>query len=254
MLTGLTGNVTIPRKKAGVVAGWVAENSPLPNSDMEFDGVTLTPKHAGVITEWSRNMIMQASPDVEQLARNDMAAELASVLDRAAIAGSGTGAEPRGILYTPGIGSVVIGTDGGPGGNFLIDALADLMGEVEDADATGGSMAFLTNTKVRRAAAKLKDGQGNPLGVQVVFQGLMPAVSNNVPSNLTKGDGTDLSAVIYGNWSDLIIGVWSELDILVNPFESSAYAKGNVQIRAMMTVDIAVRHPESFASITDIEA
>jgi len=251
MLTGLTGNVTIPRKKAGVVAGWVAENTPLPTSDMQFDGVTLTPKHAGVITEWSRNMIQQASPDVEQLARNDMTAELAGTLDRAAILGSGVAPEPRGILNTPGIGSVAIGANGGA---ITFNALADLMGAVDDADATGEAMGFLTNTKVRRQAAKALDGQGNPFGVQVMFQGLAPAISNNVPGNLTKGTGTDLSPIIYGNWSDLIIGVWSELDILVNPFESIAYAKGNVQIRAMMTVDIAVRHAESFAAIRDVKA
>ncbi len=251
MLTGLTGNVTIPRRKASVVAGWVAENTALPNSDPAFDSITLSPKHCGVISEWSRNMIQQASPDVEQLARNDMAQELARTLDLAAILGSGTGAEPRGILNTSGIGSVALGANGGP---ITFDALADLMGVVDDADATGGSMGFLTNTKVRRAAAKLKATDGNPLGVQVMFQGMTPTVSNNVPSNLTKGTGTNLSPVIYGNWSDLIIGVWSELDILVNPYEATAYAKGNVQIRAMMTVDIAVRHPESFAAIRDIAA
>ena len=251
MLTGLTGNVTIPRRKASVAAGWVAENTALPNTDPQFDGVTLSPKHAGTISEWSRNMIMQASPDVEQLARDDMAAELARTLDVAAINGSGAGAEPRGILNTSGIGSVAIGTNGGA---ITFDALADLMGAVDDVDATGGSMGFLTNTKVRRAAAKVKDGQGNPLGVEVMFQGLTPTITNNVPSNLTKGTGTGLSPVFYGNWSDLLIGVWSELDILVNPYEATAYAKGNVQIRAMMTLDLAVRHPESFAAIKDVLA
>lgn len=251
VLTGLTGNVTIPRRKASVVAGWVAENSPLPVSDPQFDGVTLAPKHAGGITEWSRNMIQQASPDVEELARNDMALTLAELLDAAAIAGTGTNNQPRGILHTSGIGSVSIGTNGG---SITYDALADLMGMVEDANAAGGSMGFLTTTKVRRQIAKLKDTAGNPLGVPVAFQGATTAFSNIVPATGTKGTGTGLAAVIYGNWSDLLTGVWSELDILVNPYESVAYSKGNVSIRAMMTVDIAVRHPESFAAITDVAA
>lgn len=251
VLTGLSGNVVIPRRKASVVAGWVAENSPLPNSDPQFDGVTLTPKHAGVITEWSRNMILQASPDVEQLCRQDMALVLAEMLDAAAIAGTGTNNQPLGILNTPGIGLVAMGTNGGA---VTYDALADLVGQVDDANATGGSMAFLTNSKVRRSVAKIKDTAGNPLGQSVIFQGGNAAFSNIVPSNLSKGTGNNLSAVIYGNWSDLLIGVWSELDILVNPYESSAYSKGNVSIRAMMTVDVAVRHPESFAAIKDAVA
>jgi len=251
VLSGLTGNVLIPRRKASVVAGWVAENSPLSVSDPQFDGVTLTPKHAGVITEWSRNMIMQASPDVEQLCRDDMSKTLAELLDVAAIAGTGTNNQPLGVLNTPGIGKVAIGTNGG---TLTYDAVADLVGQVDDANADGGSMGFLTNTKVRRQVAKLKDTAGNPLGLPVIFQGGTTTFTNTVAATGTKGTGTNLSPLIYGNWSDLLIGVWSELDILVNPYESTAYSKGNVSIRAMMTVDLAVRHPESFAAITDIAA
>ncbi|HWX49665.1 MAG TPA: phage major capsid protein [Roseomonas sp.] len=251
VLTGLTGNLSIPRRKASITAGWVAENTALPNSDPQFEAITLSPKHAGAISEWSRNMILQASPDVEQLARNDMAATLSELLDAAAISGTGANNQPTGILNTAGIGTVAMGTNGSAP---TFDKLADLVGLVEDANADGTSMGFLTNTKVRRAAAKVKDSAGIPLGLDVMFQGQRVAVSNIVPSNLTKGTGTNLSAAIYGNWSDLLIGVWSELDLLVNPFESTAYSKGNVSIRAMMTVDIAVRHPESFAAITDLVA
>jgi len=157
---------------------------------------------------------------------------------------------PRGILNTSGIGSLAMATNGAA---LSFDAVADLMGQVDDANAEG--TGFLTNTKVRRAAAKLKDTNGNPLGLSVVFQGQTPTISNIVPANLTKGTASGTcSALIYGAWSDLLIGMWSELDILVNPYESTAYGRGNVQIRAMMTVDIAVRQPASFAAIQDILA
>lgn len=251
VLSGLVGNVVIPRRKASMVAGWVAENSALNLSDPQFDGVTLTPKHCGLLTEFSRNMILQASPDVEQLARQDMALVLAEALDAAAVAGTGASNQPRGILATPGIGGVAMGANGGV---LTYDALADLMGQVDDANATGGSMGFLTNTKVRRAAAKIKDTTGKPLGLPVVFQNAITAFSNIIPASGTKGTGTGLSSIIYANWSDLLIGLWSELDILVNPYESVSYAKGNVSVRAMMTVDIATRHVESFAAITDVAA
>jgi HK97 family phage major capsid protein len=251
VLSGLTGNVVIPRRKASTTSGWVAENTALTASDPQFDGVSLTPKHAGVITEYSRNMILQSSPDVEVLTQADMAALLAETLDTAAIAGTGASNQPLGILGTPGIGNVAIATNGGA---LTYDAVADLVGQVDDANADGSGMGFLTNTKVRRAAAKLKDSTGVPLGLASIFQGKPVSYSNIVPSNLTKGTGTGLSALIYGNWQDLLIGVWSEIDILVNPYESTAYAKGNVSIRAMMSVDIAVRHPLSFAAITDIVA
>jgi hypothetical protein len=75
-----------------------------------------------------------------------------------------------------------------------------------------------------------------------------------VPATFTKGTGTALSALIFGDWSQLLLGFWSELDILVNPYDSTAYAAGGVLIRAMMTCDVEIRHPLSFAAITDLIA
>ena len=249
VLSGLTGNVVIPRRTGSAVSYWVPENAPLTVSDPSFDGLTLTPHHAGCLSEMSRNMVMQASPDVEQLCRADMAAVLGETLDAAAINGPGTNAAPRGILSTAGIGSISLGSSGG---SLSYDSVADLVGTVGDANATGG--AFLTNTRVVRAASKLKDTSGKPLGSAVVFQGQPVQVSNLVPSNGTKGSGTGLSSLIYGNFSDLLIGIWSELDVLVSPYAAGSFEKGNVMVRAFMTVDVAVRHPQSFAAITDIVA
>lgn len=251
VLSGLVGNVAIPRLKQDATAAWVNENQAIPTSDMAFGQVGLTPKHVGARTEFSRNMLLQSSPDIETLVRADFAAVLAAEVDRAAIAGSGVAPEPLGILNTPGIGSVTLAANGGP---ITFDAVADLQGAVDDANVTGASMAFLTNTKVRRQAAKIKDSNGVPLGLATIFQGGNLAVTNNVPGNLTKGTGTDLSALIYGNWSDLLLGYWSEFDLLVNPFAEEAYAKGNVQVRGMVTMDVAVRYPQSFAAIKDIKA
>lgn len=252
VLSGLIGNLDIPRLKASAAVGWVAENAALTlDTAQNFDKVSLTPKHAGCLVELSRNMLLQDSPDVEQLIRNDLAQTLAGALDAAAINGSGSGNQPRGILNTSGIGSVAIGTNGG---SLLYEHVADLVGAIEDANAADDSVGFVSNTKVKRAAIKMTDAQDRPLGADVVWQGLPRAFTNSAPSNLTKGTGTNLSALIYANWSDLIVATWSELDLLVNPFESTAYSKGNVQVRGMMTVDIQVRTPESFAAITDIVA
>lgn len=251
VLSGLVGNVAIPRLKQDATAAWVNENQAIPASDLAFGQVSMTPKHVGARTEFSRNMLLQSSPDIETLVRADFAAVLAAEVDRAAIAGSGTAPEPLGILNTPGIGRVNLGTNGGP---LTFDAVADLQGAVDDSNVTGASMAFATNTKVRRQAAKLKTTDGMPLGLSTVFQGGALSISNNVPGALTKGTGTALSALIYGNWSDLLLGYWSEFDLLVNPYEATAYSKGNVQVRGMVTMDVAVRYPQSFAAITDIAA
>jgi HK97 family phage major capsid protein len=250
VLSGLVGNVAIPRQTQATTAAWVNEDSPIPMSDMAWDQVNLTPKHVGARTEFSRNLLLQSSPDIETLVRQDFAAVLAREVDRAAVSGTGAAPYPRGILNTAGIGNVTLGTNGGA---LSYDAIIDLIGQVEDAYVAGTNAGFLGNRKIKRAVLKMKNTTGDPYGANVVFQGINQVYSDVVPSNITKGTSVGLlSALIYGNWSDLLVGYWSEFDLLVNPYEGVAYSKGNVQVRGMITMDVTVRHPKSFAVIADV--
>ena len=72
---------------------------------------------------------------------------------------------------------------------------------------------------------------------------------SDVASDLTKGTRTNPSAVIYGNFADLLIGMFGQLEILVDPYTD--FAKGTVGVRALQSIDIAVRHAESFAAMQD---
>lgn len=253
VLGGLVGNLAIPRLKASATAMWVAENSPITPSDPQVEQVLFTPKHCGGIVEMSRNMIQQPSLDVARMVENDLAQLLAVALDKAAILGGGTN-EPAGLLYT---GSGINIVAGGPNGLALSWAnVVALIAAVDASNALDGSMAFLTNGKAVKAMRTTAKTVGDTASTflqsdAATLAGYPLASSLNVPSNIVKGSGTGLSAVIFGDWSQLYIGFWSELDILVNPYESTAYAKGNVQVRAMMTADVKIRQPLSFAAIVD---
>lgn len=110
VLSGLSGNVSIPKHGSGLTVGWVAENSALSPSDMTFDSVTMAPRHAGGVTELSRQLIQQSSPDIEQLVREDLAAMIAQAIDSALIQGGGSN-EPKGVLSSVGTnGDVQSGT------------------------------------------------------------------------------------------------------------------------------------------------
>ena len=50
--------------------------------------------------------------------------------------------------------------------------------------------------------------------------------------------------VYFGNYSDLLVGMYGGLDLLVDPFTSSA--SGTVRVRALQSVDVAVRNAVSF--------
>lgn len=241
VLSGLVGNVSIPGLKASGTAEWIAENAALSGGDQEFRDVTMSPKHVGALTEFSRNMLLQTSPDIEQLIRADFADILAQGLDRVSIQGGGSN-EPIGILETASIGSF----DGStwPG---ILSALEDL----GIANADFGSLGWAMNPSVQRKLRSTLKVSGDA-GAGFIMEspndlaGYRAAVSNNVPSNL--GSPSEDSALIFGNWQDLIVGYWSAVEILVNPYETTAYKKGNVQVRGLLTADVAVRHVESFTA------
>lgn len=242
-LTGLTGDVVIPRETDSPNVAWVNENEALPIDGATFDSLTLTPHHVGVITELSRQLIMQSSPAIEQLVRNMMSRNIALEIDRAAIAGSGTGAEPRGILNDPGVPSVAFATD-------LFTTTANMIAAADIANV-GTERAFVSTNGVRAAAMKLRDGDGHPITLAETFHNEPAYFSNQVPGTL--GDGND-QGLVYGDWRDFLIGIWSQLDVLVNPYAETAYSKGNILIRAMATVDFGVRRPASFTKASGVNA
>lgn len=241
VLSGLAGNVAIPKRTGSVSAGWVNENQALTFSDQNFSQVEMSPKHVGAITELSRNMLLQSSPDIEQLTRNDMAAVLAQAIDTAAIQGNGTAPNPRGVLNVVGVGSTTLSAT--PTWAEVLNFLGDL----EDTNNEGTGWAMHPKAR-RKFKATLKEsgdaGAGYLMDDDNRLAGYGTAATTTLPTNL--GTGTNESPVIFGRWSDLMIGYWSAFDLLVNPYESTAYSKGNVQVRAMLTADVAVRHAESF--------
>lgn len=243
VLTGLTGNVIIPRETGSPNVGWVNENQALPTGNAAFDSLSMEPHHVGAITEISRQLIMQANPAADAILRAMLSRNLALEIDRAAIAGSGTGAEPRGILNDPDVDTVPYATD-------LFTTTANMIAAADLANI-GSTRSFLGTNGVKASASKRRDTNGRAIPLSETFHDELTRFSNQVPSTL--GAATDEHALVYGDWSDFLIGIWSQLDILVNPYAESAYNKGNILIRAMATVDFGVRRPASFVKTSGLK-
>lgn len=250
-LSGLVGDIDIPRQTGTATTYWLAEQAAPTKSDQTTDKVNLSPKTVGAKTVISRKLRQQASLDVEAMVQRDLATALALEMELAIINGSGASNQPRGILNVSGIGDVAGGTNGAAPTWANIVALETA---VSVANADIGSLSYLTNAKVR---GKLKNtskvsGQNGFLweSGQQPLNGYGAAVTNLVPSNLVKGtSGATCSAILFGNFSDVIVGMWGGLDILVNPYTGGD--QGDVSIRVLQDMDVALRHPESFAAMKD---
>jgi HK97 family phage major capsid protein len=253
MMQGLKGDVAIPALNAKTAVGFVAENN-APGSEgaPTFRQVTMSPKTLVQYVDISRKLSMQSDPSVEQVIRDDLTRQFAAKIDEVAIEGGGSN-EPTGITQTSGIGSVAIGTNGGA---ITYAALVDLEKEVAIDNALGGSLAYLTNPKVvgemRQTSRQASGVEGNfILNDSNTILGYNVASTTLVPSDLTKGTSSGVcSAVIFGNFNDLMIGMFGGLDVLVDPYTGSA--TGATRIAMYQDVDVAVRHAESFAAILDV--
>lgn len=252
-LFGLIENASIPRMTVGTSAEWIAEDAAATESSPQFDSVDLTLKQLSANARLSRRQMKQSLPALDQMLTQDMRNQIAVALDRAAIAGTGTGTQPRGILSTPGIHTRAMGANGGAITWAALTALAAL---VKGANVAADSLGWLTNHKVEGAMHSTPRVTGtetmilSPDEADPVIARHPARFSGNVPGNLTKGSGTNLSALIFGNWSDLLIGQWGGVDVIVD--DATEASKGNVRIAAHSEWDIAVRHAEAFGAITDI--
>jgi len=255
-LRDLNGNIAIPSQTGAATGYWVGENGAPTESQQTVGQVTLTPKTVGAFTDFSRRLLLQSSLDVEAFVRADLAASIGQMLQAAAINGSGASNEPTGILNASGIGAVVGGTNGlAP----TYDHMVDLESAVANVNPDMGNLAYLTNTKVRgklRKTQEFASTNGKPVwsssgqaGVGEVL-GYQALTSNSVPSNLDKGTSVGVaSAILFGNWSELIIGMWGGLDIMLDPYTGAT--AGTKRVVALQDVDVALRRAASFAAMKD---
>ncbi len=257
VLSGLQGNVNIPKRTSGASTEWIGESvtsatgGSLTTGDSIYTQVPLRFNSLRTSTVLSREILIQSSPDIENLTRADMAMAMALGLDLAAINGTGSGNEPEGLLTQAGVTDIELGTNGGP---LTWLRAVQMIGAVRRNNAHNlPGQGFLgTATAWEHAMTQTKDaGSGRFILENDQIAGRRFETSEQLPSDLTKGSGTGLTALIYGAWSDLLIGEFGNLDMYVD--SSSIIAQGAIRLTMIMSADVAVRHAESFSRINDLE-
>jgi len=253
LLTDLTGNVSIPKIESTTISH-KAETAAFDESSPATSQISLTPNRIGTFVEISKQLLLQTGNEIERLIRADLLENLALAIENGAINGTGADNQPLGLLH-PDSGidftSVVGGTNGSaPSWEHVVG----LETAVLHSNSPETKLAYVTNSKVRgklktTLKAETADSFIWPEG-GTRLNGHTAAISSLVPSNLDKGSSTGVcSAMLFGNFDDLIVAMWGGLDIQVNPYIKDV--EGLVRITASTFYDTAIRRPSSFAAMVD---
>ena len=249
-MSGLVGNIAVPKMSGSGTAYWVAENAAPTESQQTLAQVTMSPKTVGAFTDISRQLLLQSSIDVQNMVTRDLATIVGLAIQQAAINGPGTGSAPTGILTA--VSASQIGDTNGKAPTWA--NIVGLESDVAANNADVGTLAYLTNAKVRgklKVTEKFATTNGSPVWGDgaLPLNGYAGHVTNAVPSNLTKGNQSLSSAIIFGDFASLLVGLWGATDILVDPYTGGA--AGTVRVRVLQSCDVALRHVESFATMVD---
>jgi len=253
--------VQLPKQTGGATAYWVGENESITASDLTTGMISLTPKKIGALVKVSNETLKYTNPSAEAVIRNDLFTTIALAIDLAALRGSGSDNEPCGIANTASINTVAIGANGGAP---TFDYLYDMQYELQYDNAFRGKLGFLFHPATRRRLVKTKIAQystdtGGDYIIQpmvsdqalVSWMGFPYKMTTQIPINLTKGNATNCTEIYFGNWAELLIGMWGGIELMASKETSTAFQTDQTWIRILQSIDIQVRHPESFCLIND---
>lgn len=262
------GHFEVPVLATGVTFSEIGEIATPAVTTPNVELRTASPRRVAGGVEISNALIRQNAVDLDSAIITDATEDLGLRVDFLGLKGSGANNQPRGVLSTPGIGSIDAGNpDGGP---VTIDLLLDLQKTIAAANSRERSTAFIMHSSIWYEILKITEAS------QHIFPSVhfTPGVAekpvprivsadvltfNELPTNLTKGSGTDLGELIYGDWSDLRQVIWGNMEVrtsreATNPVTGrSAFFNKVTHFLFEIETDYYVRHAGSFAVSTDVE-
>ena len=250
VLTGLKGPVNFPKQTGAQSLYWTGENagSDVTQSNVAFSTVTLSPKTCMAQGAMSRQLIIESTPDVEGIVRNDFAMIHALGWDFTALHGTGLSNQPTGLYNLAGVNAVPMA------GMPTYKLLVSMITAVATFNALLGKTGWVTNPLMAGALMTTLDFPSSASGRAIwqgkhtdgVMAGYDAMSSNQVLANM--GAGTNEVGTLFGNWDDLLIGMWGALEILVDPYTLAG--QGLLKITSFQMIDIAARRAQSFSKST----
>src|SRR6516164_4319828 len=257
MFTGLRDNFALPRQVGAGTASWQSETGALANSNVTFDQVLLSPLRLGSQTAYSKWLLNQARVDVQSVVREDLLKIIAIEQDRAALFGTGANT-PTGIFNTPAdtvypsayskTSPSITFASGVPTWSEIINFEGHIEQNNIDLDDTSCGYVCSPVAKASlKSAAKTDPRATNLFYPEFIWEGGAaggPEGRMNGYRALASNQLNVTNQMLFGKFSDLIIGIWGGLDLLTDPYSlASSY---QIKVIVNIMTNICLRYGPAF--------
>jgi HK97 family phage major capsid protein len=250
VMAGLVGNILLPRQEAAATAYAVPEIGPLSDSGQILGQLAMAPHRVGATQTYSKQFVMQSTPDAEAFLRDDLFKVIALQHDRLGINGQGAGSEPLGVMNTPGINSILFG------GTATYQQIVNMATAIRTMNvreplayiSTPTSRGRLQTVPELLLGATILGGAQNALWKPSIdptesrVNGWPAYDTNQIPNN----------QMLCGAFEHLVQGIWGGLDVVVDIFTKAKQAETVITINTW--IDWAVRHAQAFTVSADSAA
>ena len=217
-MTGLVGNVQVPVMSASNVT-WEGETASAGDGAGTFTHVTLSPKRLTAYIDISKQFLVQDGVGAENVIREDLIKAINSKLENTILgSASGTTAKPAGIFYSQTLTSV-----------SQFEDICDLEAGVEEANVLG-ELKYIVSPKAKAALRGMIKGT-NATGMvyeNSTVDGTPALETTNVASNL----------LVVGDFSNLAIGQWGAIDLVVDPYTKAADGQVRLVVNAFFDAKV----------------
>ena len=213
---------------------WLTEDADATDQDYVTSSVTLTPTTVASAVPITRRLMKQSSPDVDVVVRNNLVTGIALEIDKQALQGTGAGALPTGVRNSSPLTQ-----------DISTGALtwAQAVGFESTVEAAGqsllGNASYIMRPEMKGVSKTTsKDGPGSGM---FIWDGDMV---NGYPAYSSTHAGATADGIVFGTYSNLLIGFWGVLDVMTDVYTKAA--SGGVVVRVFQDTDVAVRRGSAF--------
>lgn len=241
-----TKKTSIARIASDPTAAWRLENGAINVSDPTFEKVEFNAKSLAVLVKVSRELL-DDSVNINDALMMAFAGSMAAETDRVCLFGSGVDPEPLGINGTTNVGVQSMGTNGAAltGWGKVLDTILEIKQD-NGADPT----AMVMSPRTWRTIEGFVDTTGQPLQAPRAVAAIPSMVSTNVLNTMTQGTANNASAIVVGDFTQMMLGIRTELRIEV--LRELFAANHQYAFVAHLRFDVQLAHPESFAVLRGI--